>query len=950
MALRLFAAFLAFLLFAAPAAAAAEEFDKVVLQLKWRHQFQFAGYYAAVEKGYYAEAGFDVSLRELRPEMDYVDEVLSGRADYGIGSSYILLRRLQGDPLIALAAIFQHAPDVILTLKESGITTPQQIAGKRLLVSPSGQALISAVLIQEGVDLNSVKFVDHTKWRIDALQSGLTDAFGAYTTNELYFLERAGVELNVIQPRAYGIDFYADVLFTSRDMLKKFPERTARFVAASLKGWKYAMSHPEEIIDIIVSDYHPGKSREQLVHEAEAMSKLILPNLVEIGHMNRGRWKHMAEVYSDLGMAQFDGDLGDFIFNPALMSRARQNMLWRWLIAAFALAILVAVVAMLWARTLRRLVEKKTRELDQSEKRFRSVFDDMPLLLAIWKKHDGHFVLDGVNRASSEVSGSRINQFLGTPLVEFYKDDPELIEAVKRCHQTGEMLHEERSYKFRSTGDQAILSMFFARISDEEVLVVSEDITERKQAEALLEQRNIELELAQRIAVIGNWSLDPEAGVPEWSELIYEIYERDPALGPYSLEDYEKVYQGEHLELFFSSIHQAVKDGVPYEIELYFKLPDGRGKWVHAIGRPSKVKGSKGHYLQGTIQDITERKQAEQSLRQSEELLRMAQRIAKVGGWSRELSTGRTYWTAEHYRLLGYEPGELEPTKDIFMSHVHPEDKEYVSGERQAAIEGIRDYDAEYRFIRKDGQERYGRTVGRAELAHDGTAVFLYGAFQDITKSKMIEKQLKDSLRERESMLLEIHHRVKNNLQIILGLLDMSRYRAKHDEALEVIREIHGKISSIALIHTELYREERLGGINITQYARKLAAQLRKLYEKTGVELDFNDTGVDLGLERAVPMGLVLNELMTNAFKYAFADGSGKLSCRAEIRYDKICLHLSDDGPGLSDEIDPFTAKTLGFKLVRDIVEMQLKGELEINSDNGTKVSIVFPVDASEES
>lgn len=155
-----------------------------------------------------------------------------------------------------------------------------------------------------------------------------------------------------------------------------------------------------------------------------------------------------------------------------------------------------------------------------------------------------------------------------------------------------------------------------------------QDITKRKKTETALKETNIELKLAQKIAKIGNWSLDPQVGIPVWSEMVYQIYERDSKLGPHPLADYSKIYRGKHWRRFQSAIQGAINEGIPYEIELKLELPSETVKWVRAICEPDPNKGPKGHFLRGTIQDITEYKQMEESLRQAQKM----ESIGKLAG------------------------------------------------------------------------------------------------------------------------------------------------------------------------------------------------------------------------------------------------------------------------------------------------------------------------------
>lgn len=186
--------------------------DNVInLQLRWHHQFQFAGYYAALEKGFYKEEGLDVRLHAGDPAHQPVPEVLAGHAQYAEGNSEVLYRRLQGKPLVALAAIFQHSPSVLLTRLESQINSVHDLIGKRvMLTNKTEDADFLVMLKNEGVALSQLQLIP-SSYQIQDLIDGKVDAINSYLTNEPYYLQQRGVSYNVITPSNYRIDFYSDI-------------------------------------------------------------------------------------------------------------------------------------------------------------------------------------------------------------------------------------------------------------------------------------------------------------------------------------------------------------------------------------------------------------------------------------------------------------------------------------------------------------------------------------------------------------------------------------------------------------------------------------------------------------------------------------------------------------------------------------------------------------------
>ena len=177
--------------------------ETVRLQLKWRHQFQFAGYYAAVEKGYFREAGLTVELMPGTPEANPSGSLLSGQAEYAVMSPAVLLERQLGKPLMVLGAIFQHSANIILTRKDAGLFTPQDLKGKRIMFSPESDPENRAMLVNEGISPDIITFLPHN-WSIDDLVNGQVDGQTAYLTNEPYLLKKRGIEPALIKPINYG--------------------------------------------------------------------------------------------------------------------------------------------------------------------------------------------------------------------------------------------------------------------------------------------------------------------------------------------------------------------------------------------------------------------------------------------------------------------------------------------------------------------------------------------------------------------------------------------------------------------------------------------------------------------------------------------------------------------------------------------------------------------------
>ena len=291
--------------------------EKVSLQLKWFHQFQFAGYYAAKAQGYYAEEGLEVEIRPLNRMRSVVEQVGSGEADYGVGDSAIVADYARGAPIVSLAAIFQHSPLVLISRKDSGIVSPSDLAGKRLMFDSKGSddGPIRAMLAEAGISSERFEHVSHS-YNNEDLSSGRVDAMSAYLTNQSFYFRERGVAVNIINPQSYGLDFYGDLLFTSEQELNTHPGRAERFLRASLKGWQYALDHPEEMIQLTKRQYQSESSLELLRFEATQTHRMIAPEAVPLGLIDVGRLRRLTAIYAEhkLAPALSDKQLKRFVY------------------------------------------------------------------------------------------------------------------------------------------------------------------------------------------------------------------------------------------------------------------------------------------------------------------------------------------------------------------------------------------------------------------------------------------------------------------------------------------------------------------------------------------------------------------------------------------------------------------------------------------------------------
>jgi diguanylate cyclase (GGDEF)-like protein len=296
--------------------------ERVVLQLKWKHLFQFAGFYMAREKGYYEEAGLQVEIREMSPGVNAVRDVLSGKATYGVSDSALVLDRLEGKPVVALKAIFQHSPLALLSLKSSNIVRVEDLRGKRVMIPRESiqNVSIMAMLKSHGLTEKEIEIVPMS-FDLNDLMDGRVDAFSAYVTDQPLILEEKGIPYTLLRPGDYGFDFYGDLLFTSEKEIREHPGRVKRFVEASMRGWRYAFNHIDETAGVIKKQYAADEiTRHKLLREAEALKKISGFETMEFGHIEAAKLVGIANTFAVLGKGVGGNSrLEGFVHDPGML-------------------------------------------------------------------------------------------------------------------------------------------------------------------------------------------------------------------------------------------------------------------------------------------------------------------------------------------------------------------------------------------------------------------------------------------------------------------------------------------------------------------------------------------------------------------------------------------------------------------------------------------------------
>ncbi|MGD2248817.1 MAG: PAS domain S-box protein [Candidatus Methanofastidiosia archaeon] len=472
-------------------------------------------------------------------------------------------------------------------------------------------------------------------------------------------------------------------------------------------------------------------------------------------------------------------------------------------------------------------------------------------------------------------------------------------------------------------------------------LVTFNDITERKRADkALRESEELYRKLVQTSPDAVTAS-DIEGKITHISQRTLELHgckRADEILGKNAL---EFIAPKDH-ERAMINIKKTLEEGVVKNVEYTMLRKDG----TSFIGElnATLIKDAEGNpkAFIAVARDITERKHAEEKLRENEEKFRLffenePEYCYMISHEGKILDINKSA-----LKTLGYKKEEIVG-KPILTTI-------YAPSSRKKARQLFKKWkktgklgDEELNIITKDGKEK--TVLLSADSARDthGNILYSISVQRDITQRKKAEDHIKAQIKEKEILLKEIHHRVKNNMQIISSLLNLQSRQIKDKRLLEIFKDSQTRIQSMALVHDELYQSKDFANINFSRYIRTLASDVFQTFDMGArITLTVKAEDISLGVDTAIPCGLIINELISNSLKHAFPDKKGEITVKFRTTNDDIELIVSDNGVGIPDTIDFRTTTSLGLHLVTIVAEGQLGGTITLDRSKGTEFRITF--------
>jgi PAS domain S-box-containing protein len=518
-------------------------------------------------------------------------------------------------------------------------------------------------------------------------------------------------------------------------------------------------------------------------------------------------------------------------------------------------------------------------------------------------------------------------------------------QPFHRVITTGEPVFDVQHTIVRPDGTRCYLSVNGAPIKDAQgniqrlVFSVS-DITDRVMADLALRDSKAQFQAFMDYSPTAAW-IDTIDGY-----IVY-VSQSYAHMSPFPTQDFigkhiTDLFPPETAQAYLAEIHQVAQ--TKQALEKIQVSPRADGSMGEFLVYKFPIPSNSGQLLVGGVAiDITDRRQAEEKLRQQEKNFRalaenspdiierfdtqkrhtyVSPALEALTGIPQQAFLGKTC------RDLGLDEAMVTTWETAFHATLATKQRQSI----------------EFELPLKDGLHYY-EAVLTPEFGDDGEVASILSIARDVTDRKRSEHQIRASLREKEVLLKEIHHRVKNNLQIVDGLLQMQCRRTQNAQAVTILRDSRNRIASIALVHEKLYRSEDLANINFAQYIPDLTAHLFDSYlvDSSTIRFYTQIDDITLDIDIAIPCGLIINELVSNALKYAFPEQpQGAIWVKFFADDRTLTLIVQDNGVGLPASFNLNNPHSLGLTLVQGLVD-QLDGSLEITSQAGTTFHITFP-------
>jgi PAS domain S-box-containing protein len=585
--------------------------------------------------------------------------------------------------------------------------------------------------------------------------------------------------------------------------------------------------------------------------------------------------------------------------------------------------------------------------------------DDSPASITV---HDfeGNFLY--ANEETFRLHGYTREEYLAKDLHEIDVPESEHLIAVRmqRIRETGEADFDVEH--FRKDGSPFPLHVN-AKITDwggrKVLLSIATDLTERKRADDETQKIRTLLNETQAITKLGGWKYEVDSGRITWTDEVYQIYGVGREYDPDDVVKNIGFYVPKDALIIERAFHRAEEQGEPYDLELELVRADGSHIWVRTMGKPV-LKDGRVIRVTGNIMDITERKLMEIALLQKQRRFEALAENALDLVIRFDISLRHIFVNRATERLTGIPKSEYvgRTNEELGMP---PEIVQFWNAELNEVIRTAAPRVIPFAFAGVDNILRYFEARVVPEVSEDGKVESLLSIVRDISDRMADEKRLQQfneelergiaerteklnaSLEEKVLLLREIHHRVNNNLQILISIINLQSRDIPDKNIQAALKETQNRVRAMAIAHDKLYRSTDIGKISLQEYVSYLGTSLIRFFKmnQQGITITTDISDVSVGIDTAIPLGIILNELFSNSLKYAFPEGrTGEISVAIDREDHLLTILFKDNGIGIPADLDWRNAESLGLRLVILLVE-QFQGTIELDRTAGTMFTIV---------
>jgi PAS domain S-box-containing protein len=406
-----------------------------------------------------------------------------------------------------------------------------------------------------------------------------------------------------------------------------------------------------------------------------------------------------------------------------------------------------------------------------------------------------------------------------------------------------------------------------------------------------------------------------------------------------------KMIHSDDLFEFVKSVDQSAKNLMPWKYDYRIVMPDGRVKWLSGGGNPRVLEN--GSIMWHSIAlDVTDKKNIELDLKKTLKQLKLSIATGKMGIWELNLENGYLDWNDQMFNIFGVDKLSFDHKVETFNKCVHPEDLDFITNVISKFPENDKLADVQFRIIKPDGKIRHILVSGNPSTFNENGEFEKYiGVNIDVTHIAEYQEQLKASVEEKDALFKELHHRIKNNLQMVASLLYIKSTMTEETALKRFIDETSAKIHSISSIHEQLLQMKGIDKLDVKQYLDSLCRNLIQTYSygytKFDLTIDLDSAHMDI--DKVLNLGLIVNEILSNAIKYAYPSGTnGKINVYLKHNNGQSILTVSDEGVGIPKEKLAGMNNSYGMQLIT-LFTKQIGGTLDIESENGAKFIIIFP-------